>query len=845
MFKRLSQLFRRYAAFHGKLEIEGFQLRDIDGNLFGNLDSVRIKDGRLTVEGWVFSNAIGLRSGGFSAKAAPNLIRSDVTSAYNEPDFPTPGFTLQVEHSVGHAVFWVLHEGERYIFAIGSLRKTDIILMRAKLSLPFVRDCLRAAPSVVQWYVKRDVSARARIKSIFGLNITVLATLINRDVFETEHAKAPLIEQAKTTRITIVLPVYNAFGLLPDVLSHVLAHTDVPYDLLIIEDKSSDPQVRPYLKEWHTALPAEQSAHIDVLMNEVNLGFIRSVNRALKLAIERGNHVVLLKSDAFVPKDWASRLLAPMLEDESVATVTPMSNDAEIFNVPIVCQRSDLSQGVAALVDDAARKLSPRAASAIAPTGVGFCMAMNIRYLALEPQLDTIFGRGYGEEVDWCRRAVKHGGKHLGHAGLFVEHRGGTSFGSAEKLKLVLANNSIISKRYAGYDQMVQDFIRDDPLCSARLALGLAWADAQAVQDATGPVTVYFAHSLGGGADHYLEREIEKGLMQCAAVVVVRVGGVHRWIIEIHTSMGIQRGETDETVLLEKRLGLLSLRHGVYSCGVGDRDPVELPDVMYKLADGGGHTLEILMHDFYPVSPSYTLLDGDGIFRGVPSASNDDPAHQTRNSDGSKVTLQDWRSAWGKACAAAKHITVFSENSTYLVRTAYPESAERVRVVPHHILHDVPQIKRGSGNNGTPVIGVLGNIGYQKGARVLEGLSKHLVQDPKASLVVIGNIDPAFSLSGHAQVHGSYAVSDLSVFVEKYGITDWLMPSVWPETFSYAIHEAIATGLPVWSFNLGAQGDAARHAATRTGQGGVIDIDLQSPNFIHMLDTMFNNNNKD
>ena len=64
----------------------------------------------------------------------------------------------------------------------------------------------------------------------------------------------------------------------------------------------------------------------------------------------------------------------------------------------------------------------------------------------------------------------------------------------------------------------------------------------------------------------------------------------------------------------------------------------------------------------------------------------------------------------------------------------------------------------------------------------------------------------------------------------KYGITDWLIPSIWPETFSYTTHEAIATGLPVWSFDLGAQADAIRGRR----KGGVIPI----PGGVPDLDTL-------
>ena len=96
--------------------------------------------------------------------------------------------------------------------------------------------------------------------------------------------------------------------------------------------------------------------------------------------------------------------------------------------------------------------------------------------LARVPRLDTAFGRGYGEEVDWCRRIRALGGRHLGLGNLFVEHRGAGSFGSADKARLVAANGAIISRRYPGYDAEVQRFVATDPLLTPRLALAVAWA---------------------------------------------------------------------------------------------------------------------------------------------------------------------------------------------------------------------------------------------------------------------------------------------------------------------------------------------------------------------------------
>src|SRR5690606_25741329 len=102
---------------------------------------------------------------------------------------------------------------------------------------------------------------------------------------------------------TIIMPVYNAFELLTEALDRVDRHTDVPWHLVLVEDASSDERVRPWLREWAAA----RAERVTLLLNDRNLGFVGSVNRALDLAAQRGGPVVLLNSDALVPEAWASR----------------------------------------------------------------------------------------------------------------------------------------------------------------------------------------------------------------------------------------------------------------------------------------------------------------------------------------------------------------------------------------------------------------------------------------------------------------------------------------------------------------------------------------------------------
>lgn len=800
----------------------GFSLFDTTGKRFGHVDRVVLGEGRLLIEGWSIAPLVGASNEDQAVERIPHLTRSDALSALGTSGTEKLGFVLDLPYTMKHTVFWAELGGVRYVFEVPRFSIRELRAMRRAQILPFLLAVLRALPAAIRWSQRHDPFSLAQVKEALGLNLVPRSGQLNALLFAEDVTVEDVPPAAlATTGITIILPVYNAFDLLPEVLQRVLDHTDLPWRLIIVEDLSSDPLVRPWLRDWHAGLPPGVMPHVTLVENETNLGFIRSVNLALAKALPHGDHVVLLNSDAFVPERWASRLIRPILEHHSVATVTPMSNDAEIFGVPVICQRTELPPDAADRLDRVAARFFPGADLADAPTGVGFCMAMNIAYLKALPELDTVFGRGYGEEVDWCQRARQMGGRHLGLGGLFVEHRGGTSFGSAEKLALVRKNNEIVARRYPRYDADVQDFIRSDPLATPRLSLALAWAGIAQ----KGTVPVYLAHSMGGGAEHYLQHRIKADLAADAAAIVLRVGGTSRWKIELYSAHGITGGETDSTDFVHRLLDLLPARHVIYSCAVGDRDPISLPEVLVALAAKPRDQLEVLIHDFLPLSPSYTLLDSDGAYRGVPQPkAGSDAAHSMVRGDGSRADLGEWRKAWGRLMQAAHRVTVFSENSRDIVAEAYPDCVGHLAVVPHTLIHEVPRVDISAVKPEVPVIGVLGNIGYQKGVAVLRDLSQLLARTSRARLVVIGNIDTAYTLAPPAEVHGDYKVQDIPALVARYGINRWLIPSVWPETFSYTTHEAIATGLPVWAFDLGAQGDAVRAAALRTGQGGTIPL---------------------
>ena len=84
------------------------------------------------------------------------------------------------------------------------------------------------------------------------------------------------------------------------------------------------------------------------------------------------------------------------------------------------------------------------------PTAVGFCMWVSRAAWQEVGGFDERFGRGYGEEVEFCMATAANGWRHLLACDVFVYHAGGTSFGyESEQLKAKA--QQIIDDRYPNF----------------------------------------------------------------------------------------------------------------------------------------------------------------------------------------------------------------------------------------------------------------------------------------------------------------------------------------------------------------------------------------------------------
>jgi glycosyltransferase involved in cell wall biosynthesis len=156
-------------------------------------------------------------------------------------------------------------------------------------------------------------------------------------------------------------------------------------------------------------------------------------------------------------------------------------------------------------------------------------------------------------------------------------------------------------------------------------------------------------------------------------------------------------------------------------------------------------------------------------------------------------------------------IIVFSNDSKKNMESIFGELIN-INVIPHIVDYVRPVIKSGK-TTTTMNIGLLGYLHRIKGSGIVREMTDIITDKyPFIRLILIGTlgkVKPPIKRSCFFQT-GKYNLKDLPEITEKYDIDIFLIPSIWPETFSYTTQEIIEMGMPVACFDLGAPAERAR-----------------------------------
>lgn len=291
------------------------------------------------------------------------------------------------------------------------------------------------------------------------------------------HALSVILDETvelrsdQSRRLTIIIPVYNAPEAVERCLKSVLQYTDLSRNrVLMVNDGSSDPLIQPLLVNF----ARKRGFHL--LVNPVNLGYTRAINRGVLWA--DNDDILLLNSDTIVHDGWIDGMQKVAYGIPKAGTVTAMGDNSGAFSFPkanvVNSKPNNISHSDwAKTIIECTKGAEP----VEVPTGNGFCLYVRRDLIEHIGTFDEeTFPRGYGEENDFCMRALKAGWKNLISPYAYVFHQRTASFG-AEKGELIKAAMSIVQERYPDYGRKVKSAFNSSQIKSLRVLSANAYSD--------------------------------------------------------------------------------------------------------------------------------------------------------------------------------------------------------------------------------------------------------------------------------------------------------------------------------------------------------------------------------
>lgn len=314
----------------------------------------------------------------------------------------------------------------------------------------------------------------------------------NEDTAITILVAVPLYRSSE-----LIEPLFKALAGLGDELAALNGH------VLLINDSPDDGPLSAAISAYLPAL--QDSIGVELLLNETNIGFVASANRALRLGQARHADVILLNSDA-IPTSGAFAEMAEVARtDPMISVVSPRSNNATICNSPYPDHFRALPHAAALRAHRAIQPYLPRIS--YVPTAVGFCLY--VRRLMIEEfgVFDDIYGAGYNEENDFIMRCNLAGYRAVLANHAFVFHLGSVSFKTTNITteNREFKNSLILGSRYPHYGLSIRRYF-------AGAEFRTQWLLAGLVPDARGRLRLLF-DGRNIGAFHCGTFEHARGLI--------------------------------------------------------------------------------------------------------------------------------------------------------------------------------------------------------------------------------------------------------------------------------------------------------------------------------------------
>lgn len=745
-----------------------------------NVDTCEQSGNMLTVGGWICSEKYKVskvrfliedkRENKFNVKGKYGIARNDVYQDLKIENARKSGYFIQaVIENITEYNVWIIFfcEGKKYRIFLGKIVNENA----------------------------KESKAEVRVKEI-DTNEKVLNIVEKIKEQETYHFEFP--EQFYSEEVDIIIPVYNGYRFLEKLLTSV-SKTKLKHRLILINDKSPDERVLKYLEEF-----AEGKENVLLLNNEENKGFVQTVNRGFGAGT---NHVALVNTDVELPEQWLERLMLPIFQDEKVASTTPYTTCGTICSFPEFGKDNQLFLGLNVEQIDA-EFIKQKPCYTEMPTGVGFCMGVNRNVLNEIGNFDAkTFEKGYGEENDWCQRAIENGYKNVHVENLFVFHNHGGSFLSEDKKRFLKDHEKKLLEKHPAYSSDVASFCAQDPNKNIRQSVEFDLLRKYK----QGKTILAFDHMLGGGATKYLDNKKNQCLDEGMTFVIIR----YDYLKDVYELSYYWKN--DELKMQYEHLeDLPMVIEHLCVDEIWINELVTYPELYTQLknvretAGKNNIPVKMLFHDFFAVCPTINLLGNDDKYCALPECAvcnqclKDNKSLQALDYG----TIEQWREEWKIFLQSCVEVVVFSNSTKEIAENAFGK-LDNISIIPHQIGY-MPQIEKENKTTGTLNIGLLGVLTKHKGGEIVAELVKKIEKENlniRVKLIGTSCVDIESQVFSQT---GMYTRGSIPRLTLENDIDVFLIPSIWPETFSYTTEEIMKMGMPIMCFDIGAPAERVK-----------------------------------
>jgi GT2 family glycosyltransferase len=621
--------------------------------------------------------------------------------------------------------------------------------------------------------------------------------------------------------VNIVIAFFNAREYLARCLESVLRHARGDYKIVLVDDASTDTEVLQYVRE-----AAAREPRIVLKRLAQNQGFVAAANEGIRAS--RGRDVLLLNSDTVATPEFLERLQACVYADGNTGIVSPLSNNATICSIPRFCEENlapppDVLDDYASAISAVSLRRRPELV-----TAVGFCMYIREAVVRAIGEFDEGFGRGFGEENDYCERAKAAGFRIRLCDDVFVAHVGKASFGPAG-FELERQNARILEKRYPRYFRDVADFCQRNPLREVQQNIGYHLRRRTYLRSPAVLQLVHaspYHHSPGGTEYHVLD--LVRGLALDRALIAFRD---RRHVVVAEVLQGDTRqpafhkydvGVDYEPYVLEQPAIEQALDRILEDFRVGAAHIHHLfgwPLNLWALLARRRLPVFYTVHDYYCVSPNHNLLDCE---RFTPC--HCPTGHCSERCVSASLRMHGWRlprpdfvrahrEEFRALLSRVEHVIAPSRKAAAIFRETFHDLEVAITVIPHGLDLGVPPAGPDSLGEGTRLrVGLLGCINHpSKGARNYLALLRTGKSLP-VDWHFFGDLEgfdfraaaESLRAAGRLEFHGLYQRSQIVELLRRHRIDVVVLAPPWDETYSYTLSESLYAGVPVIALRVGA-----------------------------------------